>query len=73
MEALKNNSFKLVDCGLTTLQHGKDPYYFINITSIGMGGDMNRQMKASSFQYGMAAYFLSYTDVLFKYTPAKCK
>jgi YegS/Rv2252/BmrU family lipid kinase len=73
MDALKNNSFKLVDCGLSTLEHGKEPCYFINITSIGMGGDMNRQMKASSFQMGMAAYFYHTLTVLFKYTPAKCK
>lgn len=71
--ALKNNSFKRVDCGLSTLEHGKEPIYFINITSIGLGGDMNRQMKASSFQMGMAAYFYHSLTVLFKYTPAKSK
>ncbi|HMV42031.1 MAG TPA: diacylglycerol kinase family protein [Leptospiraceae bacterium] len=71
--ALRDNSYELVDCGVTTLEHGKEPHHFINITSIGMGGDMNRQMKASSFQYGMAAYFYHTLSVLFKYTPAKCK
>jgi YegS/Rv2252/BmrU family lipid kinase len=71
--ALKNNSFKIVDCGLSTLEHGKEPIYFVNITSIGMGGDMARQLKASSFQFGMTAYFYHSLTVLFKYTPAKCK
>lgn len=73
VDALKNNTFKMVDCGLSTLENGKDPHYFINITSIGMGGDINRQMKASSFQFGKAAYFYHSLSVLFKYTPAPSK
>jgi YegS/Rv2252/BmrU family lipid kinase len=72
-EALKKNSFQLVDVGLSTLENGKDPAYFINITSIGLGGDMNKQMKASSFQSGQLAYFYHSLSVLFKYSPAKCK
>ena len=73
INALKNNSFQLVDCGVSTLEQGKSPIYFINITSVGMGGDVNRQMKASTFQMGVAAYFYHTLKVLFQYKPAKCK
>ncbi len=73
MLALKNNSFKLVDCGISTLENAKEPIYFINITSIGMGGDVNKQMKASTFQMGVAAYFYHTLKILFQFTPAKCK
>ncbi len=72
-DSLKRNSFQLVDVGLSTLENGKDPHYFLNITSIGLGGDMNRQMKASSFQMGQLAYFYHSLSVLFKFTPTKCK
>lgn len=73
MAALAENKFRMVDCGLTTLERGLEPHYFINITSIGLGGDVNRQMKASSFQAGMPAYFYHSLTTLFKYSPPACK
>ncbi|HNL69331.1 MAG TPA: diacylglycerol kinase family protein, partial [Leptospiraceae bacterium] len=72
-EALSQNRLRMVDCGLTTLEKGLDPQYFINITSIGLGGDVNRQMKASSFQSGMPAYFYHSLTSLLKYSPPNCK
>ncbi len=72
-QALVENRTRMVDCGLTTLERGLDPRYFINITSIGLGGDVNRQMKASSFQSGMPAYFYHSLTSLLKYSPPQCK
>ncbi|MCC6275605.1 MAG: hypothetical protein IT569_07095 [Leptospiraceae bacterium] len=72
-QALIDNSYKLIDCGVTALDKAKDPIYFINITSIGMGGEVNRQLKESSFQMGIAAYFYHTLSVLYKYDPPKCK
>lgn len=71
--ALVENRMRMVDVGLTTLEKGIDPRYFINITSIGLGGDVNRQMKASSFQTGMPAYFYHSLTTLFKYSPPQCR
>lgn len=70
--AIRDNRNRLIDCGVTTLEKGHDPRYFINITSIGLGGDVNRQMKASWFQKGMPAYFWHSLSSLFKYSPPKC-
>ncbi|MBI3395727.1 MAG: hypothetical protein HY042_07830 [Spirochaetia bacterium] len=72
-EALRENQFRKIDCGLTTLEKGADPRYFINITSMGLGGDVNRQMKASAFQRGMPAYFWHSLTSLFKYSPPDCR
>ncbi|MCE9499453.1 MAG: YegS/Rv2252/BmrU family lipid kinase [Leptospira sp.] len=72
-KALRENNFKLIDCGLSTLEDKKNPHYFINITSIGMGGEVNRQMKSSKFQLGVAAYFYHALTVLFKYEPPVCR
>jgi len=66
--ALMENRYRVIDCGLTTLGDGKCPRYFINITSIGLGGDVNRQMKRSAFQHGKAAYFWHSLTSLFKYS-----
>lgn len=72
-KALRENSFRIIDCGLTTLEKGHDPRYFVNITSIGLGGDVNRQMKASRFQQGMPAYFWHSLTSLFKYSPPQSR
>lgn len=72
-EALRENRFRRIDCGLTTLDEGREPRYFINITSIGLGGNVNRQMKASSFQSGAAAYFWHSLTALWQYTPPLCR
>ena len=71
--ALRDNRFRLVDCGLSTLENGHEPRYFINITSIGLGGDVNRKMKASSFQSGPAAYFWHSLSALLQYNPPACR
>ncbi|MBE7413300.1 MAG: YegS/Rv2252/BmrU family lipid kinase [Leptospiraceae bacterium] len=72
-EALIKNTYRMIDCGVTTLDKTKDPIYFINISSIGMGGEVNRQLKESSFQMGIAAYFYHTLSVLYKYDPPNCK
>jgi diacylglycerol kinase (ATP) len=71
--AIRDNTIRMIDAGVTTLEKGLDPRYFINITSIGLGGDVNRQMKASSFQAGMPAYFYHSLTALFKYSPPQCR
>jgi len=72
-QALQANRYRLIDCGLTALGNGKDPRYFINITSIGLGGNVNRQMKRSAFQQGKAAYFWHSLTSLFRYSPPRCR
>ena len=71
-QALKNNTYIKADCGSTYTKHDPKPNYFINISSIGLAGDINYQLKESKFQYGMAAYFYHTLTVLLKYQPPKC-
>jgi diacylglycerol kinase family enzyme len=72
-EALRENRSRRIDCGLTTLEDGRDPRYFLNISSIGLGGEVNRRMKASKFQSGAAAYFWHSLTGLLAYDPVPCR
>lgn len=72
-EALRENRSRRVDAGLTTLEEGRDPRYFLNISSIGLGGEVNRRMKASGFQAGAAAYFWHSLTGLLGYDPPPCR
>jgi diacylglycerol kinase family enzyme len=72
-DALRENRFRRIDCGLSTLANGREPRYFINISSVGLGGDVNRKMKSSSFQSGAAAYFWHSLTALLQYHPPPCR
>jgi diacylglycerol kinase family enzyme len=72
-DALRENRWRRIDCGWTALEDGRDPRYFINITSIGLGGEVNRRMKASRFQAGTAAYFWHSLTGLLSYEPPPCR
>ena len=71
--AVRENRFRCLDCGVSTLAQGESPRYFINISSIGLGGEVNRQMKDSAFQQGAAAYFWHSLTALMKYNAPTCR
>jgi diacylglycerol kinase family enzyme len=72
-QARRENRFRWIDCGWSTLSGGQDPRAFVNITSIGLGGHVNRQMKRSSFQRGAAAYFWHSLTALLRYSAPPCR
>lgn len=71
-QALKDNTYQMVDCGITGLKDMKNSHYFINISSVGMAGDINLSLKNSPFQYGIFAYFYHTLKILIKYKAPDC-
>jgi len=64
--ALIGNCFRLVDAAKVTPGDGI-PRYFLNISSVGMAGEMLRNLKASFFQNGASAYFFHTLKTLLGY------
>ncbi|MEM7182628.1 MAG: diacylglycerol kinase family protein [Spirochaetota bacterium] len=71
-QALQQNRYQKVDCGISYLKAFSKAYHFANISSIGMAGDINISMKASSFQYGILAYFWHTLKVFSRYQAPRC-
>lgn len=69
--ALKENKFRLADCGLVHFD-GKNRA-FINIASAGVAGQIMHSLKSSSFQWGSPAYFYHTLKSLALYQPKKTK
>ena len=65
-QALANNASRLVDAAEVTIDGG-ETRQFLNISSVGLGGDMLRSLKSSRFQAGAAAYFYHTLKTLVKY------
>lgn len=68
-EALITNRFRRVD--LVTVRSGGEEFCrpFLNISSVGMAGEMLRNLKQSRFQVGAAAYFFHTVKTLVHYRP----
>lgn len=66
--ALIENRFRLVDAATVTGKD-RDPHPFLNISSVGMAGEMLRSLQHSSFQSGAAAYFFHTLKTLLGYRP----
>ncbi len=64
--ALIGNRSRLVDAAKVTPGDGI-PRYFLNISSVGMAGEMLRNLKASFFQNGASAYFFHTLKTLLGY------
>ncbi len=70
--AIRENCFRLVDCGLVTI-NGGEQRYFLNIASTGMGGEVLKSLKKSAFQTGTPAFFYHSLKTLIKYIPPMVK
>ncbi len=70
--ALIENRFRLVDAARVT-PGDRIPRYFLNISSIGMAGEMLRRLKTSSFQAGASAYFFHTLRTLLSYQPKRVR
>lgn len=68
--ALIENRYRLVDAASVTPGDGI-PRYFLNISSIGMAGEMLRRLKSSPFQAGASAYFFHTLRTLLRYHPTR--
>lgn len=68
--ALKENQFRTVDCGRITFSRQPDNiFHFINMTSLGLSGQMLKSLKNSTFQWGAPAYFYHSIKTLFSFDP----
>lgn len=65
-EALAENRSRLIDIAEVRTETG-ETRPFLNISSVGMAGDMLRSLKASKFQAGAAAYFYHTLKTLVRY------
>lgn len=65
-QALAENWTRLVDAVQVTAEDGII-HPFLNIASVGLGGDMLRSLKASRFQSGAPAYFYHTLKTLARY------
>lgn len=70
--ALQTNHYQKLDCAITHLYNQSHPYFFTNISSVGMAGDVNVSLKTSKFQYGRLAYFWHTLKTLIRYKPPTC-
>lgn len=66
--ALVDNRSALIDVGNVRSSEGKRTR-FLNISSAGLAGEMNKRMKASRFQSGAVAYFYHTVTTLAAYSP----
>lgn len=71
--SLYRNQFRLVDCGEAIMRPMGFTRYFINIASAGIAGEVLRNLKASSFQRGQAAFFYHTVRTFAKYEPARVR
>jgi diacylglycerol kinase family enzyme len=69
--ALKENKFRLVDCGL--VHYDGKSRAFMNIASAGVAGQIMHSLKSSSFQWGSPAYFYHTLKSLALFAPKKTK
>lgn len=69
--SIKENQYRLVDCGVVERSSDDRQYYFINISSVGMAGDVLESLKRSSFQWGAPAYFYHTIKTLILYRAPK--
>jgi len=69
--ALQENRFSLIDVGKVTM--GAGTHNFLNISSVGLAGDMLRRLKGSRFQAGAVAYFYHTLRTLLSYQPVPVK
>ncbi|MEC5127286.1 diacylglycerol kinase family protein [Verrucomicrobiales bacterium BCK34] len=67
-EALVENRFTRIDSALVRDNHHMERT-FINISSVGLAGEMLGRLKASSFQRGAAAYFYHTLRSLISFAP----
>lgn len=65
-EALATNRSRLVDAAEVLTEDG-ETRPFLNISSVGLGGDMLQSLKSSRFQAGAAAYFYHTLKTLYRY------
>lgn len=71
--AIDQNCFSKVDCGEVSQGPSHDKRYFINISSIGAGGEMLDNLKRSPLQSGAVAYFVHTVRTLLRYQPKPVK
>lgn len=69
--ALKENQFRMADCGL--VHFDGQSRAFINIASAGVAGQIMHSLKSSSFQWGSPAYLYHTLKSLALYQPKKTK
>lgn len=67
-DALAENRWSPVDNGIVKDSSGVD-HYFLNIASVGMAGEMLKNLKNSAFQNGSAAYFYHSLKTLISFDP----
>jgi diacylglycerol kinase family enzyme len=65
-QALAENRSRLIDAAEVRTDGG-EARPFLNISSVGLGGDMLRSLKSSKFQAGAAAYFYHTIKTLARY------
>lgn len=70
--ALVENRWRWIDAA-EVKEGGGDARFFVNISSLGMAGEMLRSLKASKFQSGAAAYFFHTIRTLSRYRSCPVK
>lgn len=70
--ALIENRFRLVDAARVTAGDGVSRH-FLNVSSVGMAGEMLRSLKRSSFQSGAPAYFFHTLKTLLGFQPKRVR